>query len=73
MSNVEAHFRRSDEDDTAFDPVGGDHMQVQHFAIDSSDKARIHGYLNQHGYFVVTRLDWFHLYHLRKSREATAE
>lgn len=68
ISNVEAHFRRSDEDDTAYDPVGGTHMPVQHFPIDAQDKARIHGYFNQHGYFVVTRLDWLHLYHLRKER-----
>lgn len=70
ISNVEAHFRRSDEDDRAFDPVGGTDMPIQHFPIDSKNKARIHGYFNQQGYFVVTRLDWFHLYHLRKQRES---
>jgi len=72
ISNVEMHFRRSDEDDIAFDPVGGIDMQVHHFPIDSKDKARVHGYFNKHGYFVVTRLDWLHLYHRRQAKKKKA-
>ncbi len=69
ITNVEAHFRRDDENDSAFDPVGGTDMPIQHFGIHPNEKARIHGYFNSDGYFVITRLDWCHLFHLRRERQ----
>lgn len=73
ITNVEAHFREPDKKDSAYDPVGGGNMQIQHFAVDGDNKFRIHGYFNSNGYFVVTRLDWCHLAHLRKDRKCSQE
>lgn len=69
ITNVIMNFRRDDDTDEAYDPVGGDMMQVKHFGLHHSEKSRIHGYFNSQGYFVVTRLDWLHLRHLRAERE----
>jgi len=70
ITNVEAHFRDTDRTDLAYDPVGGNDMQVEHFNVDGDNKFRIHGYFNKHGYFVVKRIDWRHLYHLRRNRQS---
>lgn len=69
ITDVKAFFRKEDESDSAYDPVGGVYMQVQHFAVEGDKKFRIHGYFNNDGYFVVTRMDWCHLFHKRQKRK----
>ncbi len=71
ITAVSANFRRDDTADEAYDPVGGDMMQVKHFGLHHAEKPRIHGYFNSQGYFVITRLDWLHLRHLRVERAAS--
>ena len=73
ITEVEKKYKRpSDPADGTYDPEAGDKVQVEHFCLYSteaspnrrSDSVRIHGYFrNNGGYFVITRLDWFHKYH----------
>lgn len=72
ITNVEANYARDDDlNDHTYDPVGGEHKQTKHFSLDEQRKSkfRIHGYYNDYGYFVVTRMDWCHTYHLRRDRQ----
>ena len=73
ISDVENTYKRqSDRTDATYDPETDTSVQVEHLClyqsgaqpIRSSDSVRIHGYFrNNGGYFVVTRLDWYHNVH----------
>lgn len=73
MSDVEAKYKRNpDVSDGTYDPKTKSTVQIEHFCLflstDKADKltdqVRLHGYFrNNGGYFVITRLDWFHSYH----------
>lgn len=73
ITDVEnAYKRTSDTNDGTHDPETGLKVQVEHFCFfldgdepkGASDNVRVHGYFRAAGgYFIVTRLDWFHQYH----------
>ena len=70
MSEVEDKYRRpTDKHEANYDPESKDIVQVEHYclyeegsvAYPLTDGVRMHGYTRtKGGYFVVTRLDWFH-------------
>lgn len=70
MTEVEAkYFRPTDARDGTYDPETNSRVQVEHFCLFEreagatvpSDSVRIHGYMRTNGgYFIITRLDWFH-------------
>lgn len=65
------HGRTTDRHDATLDPESGTKVEVEHLALFAegdaptpSDSIRLHGYFRTNGgYFVVTRVDWFHGYH----------
>jgi hypothetical protein len=73
ITEVENKYKRQpDSADGTYDPETGTEVQVEHFCLyptgaapnGASDSVRMHGYFRTNGgYFVVTRLDWFHTYH----------
>ncbi len=73
MTEVESKYgRKLDRGDGTFDPESGTKVQVEHLCLfdkealpnGKSDSVRIHGYSRTNGgYFVITRLDWFHGVH----------
>lgn len=73
ITEVEKKYKRpSDPRDGTFDPETGSDVQVEHFClfVDGTppdvpaDSVRVHGYFRANGgYFVVTRMDWFHNQH----------
>lgn len=73
ITDVENKYKRpADSADGTYDPETGDTVQVEHFCLyptgaspnGAADSVRIHGYFRTNGgYFVVTRLDWFHAVH----------
>jgi hypothetical protein len=72
ITEVENKYARSpDCHDATHDPESDTKVEVEHFALFSdgdtpvaSDSIRLHGYFRTNGgYFVVTRVDWFHDYH----------
>lgn len=73
ITDVEKDYKRkSDTRDGTHDPETQTNVQVEHFALYPAsatpdtvcDGVRLHGYFrNNGGYFVVTRLDWFHSQH----------
>lgn len=73
MTEVENRYgRKTDVTDGTFDPETKSKVQVEHFCLfeqDASsnqpaDGVRLHGYTRTRGgYFVVTKLDWFHSRH----------
>jgi hypothetical protein len=75
ITEVETKYGRiPDVSDGTFDPDSGKDVQVQHMCLypkgstsrGVADGVRIHGYIRTNGgYFVVTRMDWFHDYHGR--------
>lgn len=70
ITDVEKEYRRPTNRHTGtYDPESGTDVQVEHYCLyKKTDKARpirdgvrLHGYLRTNGgYFVVTKLDWFH-------------
>lgn len=74
ISEVEEKYKRpSDTRDATFDPETETEVQVEHLCLYKegdqprlSDSVRIHGYFRTNGgYFIVTRMDWFHDKHKR--------
>ena len=72
ITDVENAFgRKDDKSDGTYDPESGTQVQVEHLCLyrdgdapQGSDSVRLHGYFRTNGgYFVVTRLDWFHNKH----------
>lgn len=73
MTEVEnKYFRPTDVTDGTYDPESDSKVQVEHFCLyeqtatasTPTDSIRIHGYMRtKGGYFIVTRLDWFHGVH----------
>lgn len=73
ITEVEDKYKRTvDSSDGTFDPETGTTVQVEHLCLylDSDnprpapDGVRLHGYFRTNGgYFVITRLDWFHTVH----------
>ena len=72
ITEVEAKYeRRKDVADATYDPETKSPAEIQHFCCyekgatpnADSDSIRIHGYARPNGYFVVTKLDWFHDVH----------
>lgn len=72
ISEVEKTYGRiDDKSDGTYDPESKTQVQVQHLCLyrdddkpKDSDSVRLHGYFrNNGGYFIVTRLDWFHKKH----------
>lgn len=63
--------RKSDRSDGTYDPEIKQQAEVVHFCLyeegqapnSHSDSIRIHGYFRVNGYFVVTRMDWYHKVH----------
>lgn len=53
--------RYIDKKDKASDPYTNDIKQMIHYKV--TPKSRIHGYYNNHGYFVIKRLDPDHKKH----------
>lgn len=78
ITEVEAEYGRpTDTHDGTYDPEAGREVQVEHLCLyakdatprQSYDSIRLHGYFRTNGgYFVVTRLDWFHDYHKVRSQ-----
>ncbi len=71
ITDVEAQYKRKcDTRDGTYDPETQTDAQIEHFALypigaepnSLVDSVRIHGYFRT-GYFVVTRLDWYHSRH----------
>lgn len=72
ITEVENKYGRpTDFSDGSYDPDLEDKAQVVHFCLYSegdstngaADSVRLHGYYKTNGYFVLTRLDWFHGIH----------
>ncbi len=71
ISEVENKYRRTpDHSDETYDPETGTKVKVEHFCLYTDtntpkniDSVRVHGYFRTNGYFIVTRLDWFHNVH----------
>lgn len=73
MTEVETKYGRvPDKRDGTFDPESGTEVPIEHYCLYENgtpgrklvDSIRLHGYTRTNGgYFVVTRLDWFHDYH----------
>jgi hypothetical protein len=63
--------RQPDKYDTTIDPVDGTTFPIKHYAVSKNwrDKTRVHGYFNEEGYFIVKRVDWFHLFHKAKKND----
>jgi len=65
------YMRPTDNSDGTHDPETNTTVQVQHFCLFApntqpqghSDSVRIHGYFRVNGYFIITRLDWYHNVH----------
>lgn len=62
--------RKTDKSDGTYDPETKQSAEVVHFCLyedgdepKTSDSVRIHGYFRVNGYFVVTRMDWYHDVH----------
>jgi len=75
ITDVEEKYGRNDDkSDGTFDPETESKVQVQHLCLYPDDSkphrltvsVRLHGYFRSAGgYFVVTRLDWFHKVHAK--------
>jgi len=75
ITDVEKKYGRNDDkSDGTFDPETKSTVQVQHLCLypdgarpnPLSDSVRLHGYFRPTGgYFVLTRLDWFHEVHAK--------
>lgn len=73
ITEVEGKYRRvTDKHEGTYDPESDDEVQVEHYCLYEegdrpnrlTDGVRIHGYCRtKGGYFVVTKLDWFHKVH----------
>jgi hypothetical protein len=65
------YMRKSDKRDGTYDPETKQPVEVIHFCLyeegqapnKHSDGVRLHGYFRANGYFVVTRMDWYHGVH----------
>ncbi len=65
------YMRKADKSDGAYDPETDQKVEVIHFCLYEEDQSakkhadsvRLHGYFRSNGYFVITRLDWFHDVH----------
>ncbi len=72
ITETEEKFgKRTDKRDGTFDPETSQPAEVVHFGLyhkdakpnSLTDSVRLHGYFRVNGYFVITRLDWFHEVH----------
>lgn len=72
ITDVENKYARNpDRHDATHDPESDMQVEVEHFALygegdpsAAGDSIRLHGYFRTNGgYFVITRVDWFHEYH----------
>lgn len=68
ITSVLSHKRDDDLTDEIADPLtSGPKQQVIHLYCELDDM-RLHGYFNAQNYFVITRVDWMHLFHKRQKR-----
>jgi hypothetical protein len=72
ITDVENKYKRiPDRRDGTHDPETNTSVEIEHLALytegespTNSDGIRLHGYFRTNGgYFVVTRVDWYHDYH----------
>ena len=67
----DTYGRKPDTSDGTYDPERNIEVEVVHFCLykksdpvnSITDGIRLHGYYRESGYFVVTRLDWYHTKH----------